>query len=121
MLVKKLIDCDEFIAGDGSKLRELLHPDKANIEIRYSLAYAKIGIGQKTTPHILRTSEVYYILSGSGCMHINNESCTVSAHYSIYIPPGTTQFIENTGKCELEFLCLVDPAWQKSNEIVLKR
>ncbi len=119
MFIKYLAECPEFTAGDGCTLRELLHPDKADIEIRYSLAHAKVGIGEKTMPHTLRTSEVYYIISGSGLMHIGREVRNVTANCAIYIPPGSTQSIENTGNSELEFLCIVDPAWQKSDEIVL--
>jgi len=118
-MIKELSECPEFTAGDGCLLRELLHPDKADIDIRYSLAHAKVAIGQKTSPHKLRTSEVYYILSGNGLMHIDREERNVKAHCAIYIPPGATQSIENTGTSELEFLCIVDPAWQKSDEIVL--
>lgn len=119
MFIKKLTECQEFTAGDGCTLRELLHPDKADLEIRYSLAHAKVAIGQKTTPHILRTSEVYYIMSGTGVMQINREAHNVAANSAIYIPPGATQSIENTGTSELEFLCIVDPAWQESDETVL--
>ena len=121
MYVKKLNDCDEFIAGDNSILRELLHPDKADLKIRYSLAYAIVPAGQKTTPHKLRTSEVYYILNGEGLMHIGQESFNVTPQCAIYIPPGSAQFIENTGNTQLEFLCIVDPAWQESDENVLGR
>ena len=118
MFVKNLGDCPEFIAGDNSTLRELLHPAKTKLQIRYSLAHAKVFSGQKTTPHKLRTSEVYYILSGSGLMHIDREIQNVKPQCAIYIPPGTTQFIENTGISDLEFLCIVDPAWKESDEIV---
>jgi hypothetical protein len=38
MLIQKLLDCPEFIAGDSTILRELLHPDKQAINLRYSLA-----------------------------------------------------------------------------------
>ena len=38
MLIQKLNACDEFIAGDGTQLRELLHPDKQAVDLRYSLA-----------------------------------------------------------------------------------
>ena len=120
MFVRDLGDCPEFVAGDSSILRELLHPAKTNLHIRYSLAHAKVPTGQKTKPHRLRTSEVYYILSGSGLMHIDRETQNVKSQCAIYIPPGTTQFIENTGNIDMEFLCIVDPAWQESDEIVLE-
>ena len=29
------------------------------------------------------------------------------------IPPGSTQYIENTGNSDLKFLCIVEPAWRK--------
>ncbi len=119
MYVKKLEDCNEFIAGDGSVLREFLHPGKADLKIRYSLAHAKVQAGQKTKPHTLRTSEVYYILSGSGLMHIGREVSNVKPQCAVYIPPGSVQFVENTGSSELEFLCIVDPAWKPSDESVL--
>ena len=118
MFIRNLKDCTEFSAGDSSILRELLHPDKMDLQIRYSLAYAKVPAGQKTMPHKLKTSEVYYVLSGSGLMHIDREEHNVSTQCAVYIPPGATQFIENTGNTDLEFLCIVDPAWQESDEIV---
>ena len=32
MLIKDLNHCEEFIAGDDSRLRQLLHPDEANVD-----------------------------------------------------------------------------------------
>ncbi|MHC4808680.1 MAG: cupin domain-containing protein, partial [Planctomycetota bacterium] len=69
MFVKHLRDCREFVAGDDSILCELLHPEKMDLQIRYSLACAKVMAGQRTKPHRLRTCEVYYITEGQGLMH----------------------------------------------------
>jgi len=121
MVVKQLKDCPAFIAGDGSLLRELLHPEKASLQIRYSLAHAKVKPGQKTKPHKLRTSEVYYIIAGQGLMHIDEESFEFEPQCAIYIPPRSTQYVENTGHCDLEFMCIVDPAWRQEHEEVLDR
>lgn len=119
MLVRSLSECAEFFAGDGSLLRELLHPDKMKADIRYSLAHARVAPGEATRPHRLVASEVYYILAGCGRMFIGDESQAVGTGCTIYIPPGATQFIENTGHDELVFLCIVDPAWQKQNEEIV--
>jgi len=118
MLIRKLHDCDEFIAGDGTFLRELLHPDKQAIALRYSLAHAIVPIGQTSTPHSLKTSEVYYILNGTGEMHIDNEIQTVAPGDTIYIPPNAKQFIQNSGSVPLIFICIVDPAWRLEDETV---
>jgi mannose-6-phosphate isomerase-like protein (cupin superfamily) len=118
MLIRKLKDCKRFAAGDGSLLRELLHPDKADIKLRYSLAHAVVKPGKATKPHALKTSEVYCILEGRGEMHVGAERKKVGPGCAVYIPPRTVQFIRNTGKSNLVFLCIVDPAWRKKDEIV---
>jgi hypothetical protein len=78
VLVQKLNHCVEFVAGDGTLLRELLHPDKQAISLRYSLAHAIVPAGQTSQPHSLTTSEVYYILSGTGEMYIDGETQLVA-------------------------------------------
>ncbi len=118
MFVRKLEDCEEFIAGDETVLREMLHPDKAPLELRYSLAHATLKPGRRSTPHALRTSEVYYLLEGRGVMHIDGETRDVGPRETIYIPPGAKQCIENTGRGDLKFLCIVDPAWREEDEVV---
>ncbi|HEY9845226.1 MAG TPA: cupin domain-containing protein [Candidatus Caenarcaniphilales bacterium] len=118
MLVRKLTHCKEFIAGDHTILRELLHPDKQPLKLRYSLAHATVPIGKASTPHSLKTSEVYYILEGVGEMHINNETCRVEPGDAVYIPPHAVQFILNCGTEPLVFICIVDPAWRQADETV---
>lgn len=118
MLVQKLGACTQFIAGDGTQLRELLHPDKQPLELRYSLAHATVPVGQTSIPHSLTTSEVYYIISGTGEMHIDDETQRVEPGDAIYIPPNAKQFIHNSGTEPLVFICIVDPAWRKEDETV---
>jgi mannose-6-phosphate isomerase-like protein (cupin superfamily) len=118
MFIKDLNDCEEFIAGDNSILRELLHPDKADLAVRYSLAHAIVKPGQTSRSHKLKTSEVYYILEGEGIMSIDGETEQVHKGHAIYIPPDSLQFIQNTGEKDLIFLCIVDPAWKKEDEIL---
>ena len=118
MLVQKLSACAEFIAGDSTHLRELLHPDKQPLALRYSLAHATLPGGQTSQPHSLKTSEVYYILSGSGEMHIDGETQMVEPGDAVYIPPDARQFIYNCGSEPLVFICIVDPAWRQEDETI---
>lgn len=118
MLIRKLLECPEFTAGDGTLLRELLHPDKQPLALRYSLAHATVPPGRVSIPHALETSEVYYILEGRGTMHIDDEAQTVEPGDAVYIPPKARQYIHNTGETPLVFICLVDPAWRKEDETV---
>lgn len=120
MLVRNLEDCEMFTAGDNTQLRELLHPDKQPLALRYSLAHAIVPVGQTSVDHALTTSEVYYILNGQGKMHINDEIQAVGPGDAIYIPPKARQFIQNTGSEPLVFICIVDPAWRAEDETVYK-
>lgn len=119
MFIKDLQNCEEFIAGDNTILRELLHPDKADLKLRYSLAHAVVKAGKTSYPHKLKTSEVYYILEGEGIMQIGEESEKVRSGQAVYIPPHAKQCIKNTGNTDLKFLCVVDPAWRVEDEEVL--
>jgi mannose-6-phosphate isomerase-like protein (cupin superfamily) len=119
MLIKDLRRCEELVAGDNTVLRELLHPAKEELELRYSLAHAIVRPGRESLPHRLRTSEVYYILAGEGTMFINGESAPVGHGQAVYIPPHAVQYIRNDGDTDLEFLCIVDPAWRSEDEEVL--
>ncbi|MGB7086192.1 MAG: cupin domain-containing protein [Phormidesmis sp.] len=118
MLVRSLTDCEEFVAGDSTLLRELLHPDKQPLDLRYSLAHATLPVGNTSDPHALTTSEVYYILAGEGDMHINDETQRVKPGDAVYIPPNAKQFIHSCGEVPLVFLAIVDPAWRIEDETV---
>jgi mannose-6-phosphate isomerase-like protein (cupin superfamily) len=118
MWVKSLSDCPEIIANDLCALRELLHPDHDKQAVGYSLAHAVIAPGQATLPHHLEgASEVYYLISGSGRMHIGGEAQEVQAGDTILIPPGAVQFLENTGAIPIVFLAIVEPAWQPEIDV----
>ena len=119
MIIKKLEEQKEIVALDDTKIREFLNPKHEEIgpSIRYSLAHASLPAGKASFPHrFFEASEVYYILRGKGVMHIDDETAEVEPGDTIYIPPRAVQFIENTGDDNLEFLCIVDPAWQPDAE-----
>ena len=120
MFVRSLADCEAFRAADASILREMLHPARADLQIRYSLAHAAVCPGTRTKAHRLATAEVYFILQGQGRMHIDAEHAEVAAGCAVYIPPGSVQYIENTGDDDLAFLCIVDPAWTEADEEILE-
>lgn len=119
VLVRKLLECRQITALDGTSLRELLNPlhDDGALRLGYSLAHAIVKAGNASMPHRLRTcSEVYYIMKGRGIMHINDEAAEIGPQQAIYIPPGARQYLENNGKKNIEFLCMVSPSWHAEDE-----
>lgn len=120
MRIRRLSQCTIITAGDDTRLRELLHPGRDySFDGRYSLAHASVAPGQATRRHRLATDEVYYILNGTGEMHIDDESEQVTSGDAVEIPPGSSQWIINTGTANLDFLCIVDPAWRAEDEEIL--
>jgi mannose-6-phosphate isomerase-like protein (cupin superfamily) len=119
MIVRRLHDRKLITALDNTHVREILNPehDKESLSLNYSLAHAMLRPGEKSLPHKFHTaSEVYYIVQGAGIMHINDESAEVFPNDTIHIPPQAVQWIENHGEEDLEFLCIVDPAWKPDAE-----
>ncbi len=119
MFIRKLNDCEEFIAGDNTILREILHPNKQEIALRYSLAHAVLKPGAVSYAHSLSSSEIYYILEGQGMMHINDKSQILNVGDTVYIPPNSKQYIKCTSNNDLKFICIVDPAWKAEDEVIL--
>ena len=113
-------DRSEFLAGDHTRLREVLHPAKHPLKLGYSLAHGTLGPGQRSKWHVLDSSEVYYFLAGEGRFMIDDEATSVEAGTTVYVPPGARQSLENTGTQNIEFLCLVDPAWKVEDERIVE-
>ncbi|NHI84177.1 MAG: cupin domain-containing protein [Candidatus Thorarchaeota archaeon] len=114
MIVRRLEDCEEIVALDGTVLRELLNPlhAKKKVHLDYSIAHAIVRPGESSMPHrFFEASEVYYILSGKGRMYVDEEEAEVDPGDTVYIPPRKVQYIENTGQEDLIFLCIVSPSW----------
>ena len=96
MIIRDIADCPRTKVIDGSFLAELLHPDKVPgaQRLRCSIAHAIVPPGESTLPHLLKTStELYYILEGSGEMHIGSRSAPVHPGQIILIPRGRSQYI----------------------------
>lgn len=118
MFHKKLKDAAEFVAGDHTRLKEIMHPLHDQIAIGYSLAHARVEVGNASLPHRLKGSETYYILEGNGEMFIEKESFEVNKDDVFLVPANASQYIKNIGDTDLVFLCIVEPYWQETEEEV---
>ena len=117
MLVKRIPDCREFEANDGTLITEVLHPKNEEIAFKCSIAHARVPAGGQSVPHVLGgRAEAYVILEGKGIVHIGDESAEVEEGSVAYIPAGAVQWVENTGNSDLAFLCIVDPAWSAEDD-----
>ncbi|HEX8750488.1 MAG TPA: cupin domain-containing protein [Nitrospira sp.] len=113
-------DRPEFLAGDHTRLREVLHPAKHPLKLGYSLAHGTLAPGQRSKWHVLDSSEVYYFIAGNGRFMVDDQETSIEAGMTLYVPPGGKQSLENTGNEDIEFLCVVDPAWKIEDERILE-
>ena len=96
-----------------------MHPD-VHGNCNQSLAEAVIRPGCTTRMHKHPCSEeLYYILSGSGCMTLGMEVFTVTVGDTICIAPGQGHKIENTEKQDLVVLCCCAPPYAHSDTVLL--
>jgi mannose-6-phosphate isomerase-like protein (cupin superfamily) len=110
-----------FVKGnEGTKIKQYFHPHNTLNKIKYSLAQFTLDISKKTKLHKIKSSEIYYILEGKGKLKINEKIFYLEKDDSAYVPPNSTQFIENIGTKELRFLCIVEPAWKIEDENILE-
>ena len=119
MLVRRLKKLKEIIAIDDTILREIINPlhDDGALTLGYSIAHAIIKPGNASLSHRIKTSsEIYYILKGSGRMFVDEEYEDVGPGDTIYVPPNAIQYVKNTGDADLVFLCIVYPSWRAEDE-----
>jgi len=116
MLVNSESLCPQFVANDGCSIRELLHPKNDAIEIPFSLAVAEVAPGGRTYRHRLAQVEVYYIVAGSGTVHIGDEERLICIGDAVLIPSNQVQWIQNTGREMLKFVVVVAPPWRSEDD-----
>ncbi len=110
-----------FIEGnEGTKIKQYFHPHNTLNGINYSLAQFMLEPGKKSKLHKIKSSEIYYILEGSGNLIVEEEIHHLQKDDSVYVPPNSKQFMENSGTVNLKFLCIVEPAWKADDEILLE-
>ena len=120
MSVIKKSTISEIIANEGTKVAQYFHPHNTLSGINYSMARFTLEPGKKSKLHKMKSTEIYYILEGEAKLYVDNETINMEKDDSAYVPPMSKQFIENTGKTDLRFLCIVEPAWRQEDEILLE-
>ena len=117
VFVKNLSDCPSFTANDGCEIQELLHPKNDPIDLPYSLAVATVSPNQSSYRHRLQQTEIYFILSGRGLLHIDDEQREVSTGDAAVIPGGCEQWIDNLSEQALKFIAIVNPPWTAEDDV----
>jgi mannose-6-phosphate isomerase-like protein (cupin superfamily) len=79
----------------------MLHSDMCGFE------HARLGPGLAVGAHThSRTDEIYFIVSGTGEMQVDDDTRTVGRGDLILAPQGTTHALRNTGDASLDFIVI---------------
>lgn len=117
MNTKEIQKIQAFSGYEGTQIRQIFAPDNTNNTIRYSIAHCTINPGKTSKSHVMKTSEVYYILEGKGIMYVGKEQKQITKDETIFVPPNSEQCLKNIGETDLIVLCIVDPAWKQEDEV----
>jgi|TARA_B110000240_G_C13490961_1_gene449583 mannose-6-phosphate isomerase-like protein (cupin superfamily) len=110
---------ESYITKDGSRIRELMHPD-AHSNINQSLAEATVPAGIQTELHLHKKSEeIYHITQGEGLMSLGDQQFLVNVGDTVCIPTNTAHKISNVGKHDLVFLCACSPAYTHDDTVII--
>ncbi len=120
-VVKDAEEESHFLAGDLCSLAEILHPKREDLPFSgFSLSHAEVLPKGRTIPHRLaKSSEVYWIIKGKGTLFINETAVELKKGRTVLVPPSAEQYVVNNGDETLEFLCIVSPPWDSSDEYIL--
>lgn len=118
IVVKDAAELEHFTAGDLCLLAEVLHPKNENLPFcGFSLSHAEILPHGRTISHRLKkSSEAYWIIEGKGTLFINGKPADLKKGKAVLVPPSAEQYVVNDSDNKLEFLCIVSPPWDKSDE-----
>lgn len=120
MSLRKNSEIDSIQGNEGTTIKQYFHPHNTLNGINYSIAQFTLEPGKRSKLHKMKSSEIYYILEGTGEIKINEELFHIEKDDSMYVPPNSKQFIKNSGSINLKFLCIVEPAWKADDEILLE-
>lgn len=108
-------DADPYVTKDGSVIRELYHPDVAQLPGggAQSLAEATVPPGVSTLCHLHEASEeLYHVERGEGLMELGAETFAVKPGDTVVIAPGTPHRLTNTGAEDLVVICCCAPPYR---------
>ena len=104
---KEVLDTT-YIAHGGAIAQMIL--DRRTLKEIGFLAIATLAPGKEIEGHIDPMEEIYFILNGSGEIHVDNESKTVGAGDATWIPAGSRHSLLNNGKEDCIILVVASPA-----------
>ncbi|MCD6305331.1 MAG: cupin domain-containing protein [Deltaproteobacteria bacterium] len=113
MIVRNLNDkevIETTYRAHGGAIAQMILDQRTLKEIGF-LAIASLKPGKEIEAHVDPMEEIYFVLSGSGEMRVDDEVRDVKPGDAIWIPTGSGHALFNTGQEDCIVLVVASPAW----------
>lgn len=113
MIVRNLNDqevIETTYRAHGGAIAQMILDRRTLKEIGF-LAIASLKPGKEIEAHVDPMEEIYFILSGSGEMRVDEEARAVGPGDAVWIPTGASHALLNDGQEECIVLVVASPAW----------
>jgi len=107
---KEVLDTT-YIAHGGAIAQMIL--DRRVLQEIGFLAIARLDPGKEIESHIDPMEEIYFLLSGTGLIRVDNEEKQVDPGDATWVPAGAAHSLLNNGQEDLIILVVASPAWEK--------
>jgi len=85
--------------------------DTGHLQTLMFLAHASVPPREKLSSHADPMEEIYFVLSGSGEMGVDDENRQVGPGDATWIPTGSSHRLLNNGEADLVILVVASPNW----------
>lgn len=72
----------------------------------WGAAFMSVAPGKASNAHSHDEEETFIFLNGTGLLHVDGETRSVTAGDVVYLPRSSTHNVENSSNRNLEFLCI---------------
>ncbi len=115
MIVRNINDKEvletTYIAHGGAIAQMIL--DRRILQEIGFLAIARLDPGKEIESHIDPMEEIYFLLSGTGLIRVDNGEKQVVPGDATWVPTGSAHSLLNNGEEDLIILVVASPAWEK--------
>ncbi len=94
----------------GGAIAQMILDRRVLKEIGF-LAIATLAPGKKIEAHVDPMEEIYFVLTGSGEMAVDDENRQVAPGDATWIPTGSSHSLLNNGNEDLVILVVASPNW----------
>jgi len=113
MIVRNINDkevLDTTYIAHGGAIAQMILDQRTLKEIGF-FAIAKLAPGREIEGHVDPMEEIYFMLSGSGEMRVDDEARQVGPGDATWIPAGARHSLLNNGKEDCIILVVASSSW----------